>query len=80
MYFIVHLVRQKNGRTIDPITFIPAQATPFPIDGDKEVDMTSDRWSKSKKTDGNSNSTYDTLGKPTKRAVNGRKLNASRRI
>ena len=49
MYFIVHLVRQKNGRTLDPITFIPAQATPFPIDGDKEVDMTVTIGPKAKK-------------------------------
>ena len=41
-------------------TFIPTQATPFPIDGDKEVNMTVTIGPKAKKTDGNSNSTYDT--------------------
>ena len=30
----------KKWPHLDPITFIPAQTTPFPIDGDEEVDVT----------------------------------------
>ena len=40
----------KKWPHLDPITFIPAQATPFPIDGDKEVDMTVTVGPKAKKT------------------------------
>ena len=39
----------KKCPHLDPITFIPAQATPFPIDGDKEVDMTVTIGPKAKK-------------------------------
>ena len=39
----------KKWPHLDPITFIPAQTTPFPIDGDKEVDMTVTIGPKAKK-------------------------------
>ena len=35
------------------ITFIPAQTSPFPVDGEQEVDIKSHHWSKSKKTNAN---------------------------
>jgi methylamine---glutamate N-methyltransferase subunit C len=39
----------KKWPHLDPITFIPAQATPFPIDGDIDVDMTVTIGPKAKK-------------------------------
>jgi methylamine---glutamate N-methyltransferase subunit C len=39
----------KKWPHLDSITFIPAQTTPFPIDGDKEVDMTVTIGPKAKK-------------------------------
>ena len=39
----------KKWPHLDPITFIPAQTTPFPIDGDEEVDVTVTIGPKAKK-------------------------------
>ena len=39
----------KKWPHLDPITFIPAQTTPFPIDGEEEVDMTVTIGPKAKK-------------------------------
>ncbi|WP_438824122.1 FMN-binding glutamate synthase family protein [Bacillus sp. JJ1503] len=39
----------KKWPNLDPITFIPAQTTPFPIDGEEEVDVTVTIGPKAKK-------------------------------
>ena len=39
----------KKWPHLDPITFIPAQTTPFPIDGEEEVDITVTIGPKAKK-------------------------------
>ena len=48
----------KKWPHLDPITFIPAQTSPFPIDGDEEVDVKSP-LDQGKKTNENKNATYD---------------------
>ena len=43
----------KKWPHLDPITFIPAQTSPFPIDGEEDSRCFRHYWTKSKKTDEN---------------------------
>ena len=58
--FPAHLLAlQKSCPHLDPITFIPAQTTPFPIDGDEDVHHVVTIGPKAKKPMKNQHSAYD---------------------